>query len=141
MASVASREPPVGTLDRMSNSYLAQRSSLGSEPTDVHETVLLGRHSAAVAVTEQFPRNRQQGCACIAWLPPLMKKQFSANRQASKNNGIPYRLSSSRVWRIFSIDTGWPPPLLLVMVIMTSGMFCGLHDEWCPRADGGPYSP
>ena len=51
-----------------------------------------------------------------------MKKQFSANRQASKISGIPYRFNKARVCLMFSIETGWPPPLLLVIVIMTSGM-------------------
>ena len=39
------------------------------------------------------------------------------------NSGMPWRSQTSRVWRIFSIDTGWPPPELLVTVSMHSGMF------------------
>lgn len=44
------------------------------EPTDIHETVLFGRHGAAVSVTEQFPRDRQHWYVCIARFPLLDEK-------------------------------------------------------------------
>ena len=51
----------------------------------------------------------------------LMNHAFSANRQASRNSGLPNRSQSARTPRRFSSDTGCPPPELLVTVTMTSG--------------------
>ncbi len=51
-----------------------------------------------------------------------MNQAFSANRQASRKNGISCRSQTSRTARRFAIDTGWPPPELLVTVTMTSGI-------------------
>ena len=55
-----------------------------------------------------------------------MNQAFSANRQASRKNGTPCRWQTSRVARMFSRLTGWPPPELFVTVVMTSGTFPGL---------------
>ena len=51
----------------------------------------------------------------------LMNHAFSANRQPSRNSGLPCASHTSRIaWR-FSSETGWPPPELLVIVTMTTG--------------------
>ncbi len=51
----------------------------------------------------------------------LMKYAFSANRHASRKNGLRYVSHSARTPRRFSSETGWPPPELLVTVTITSG--------------------
>ena len=50
-----------------------------------------------------------------------MNHAFSANRQASRNSGLPYRSQTSRTARMLAMLTGWPPPELLVTVSITSG--------------------
>ena len=50
-----------------------------------------------------------------------MNQEFSANRQASRYSGMPWRAVTSRTARMFAMETGWPPPELLVTVSMTSG--------------------
>ncbi len=52
----------------------------------------------------------------------LMNQAFSANRQASRKNGMPWRSHTSRTARRLAIETGCPPPELLVTVTMTNGM-------------------
>ncbi|MPN21648.1 hypothetical protein SDC9_169028 [bioreactor metagenome] len=52
----------------------------------------------------------------------FIKYAFSANRQQSRYNGIPYLLKIFFVSRIFSIETGCPPPLLFVMVSIPIGI-------------------
>ncbi len=54
----------------------------------------------------------------------LMNQAFSANRHASRKNGLPNRSHSARTPRRFSSDTGWPPPELFVTVTITSGTRC-----------------
>ena len=51
----------------------------------------------------------------------LMNHAFSANRQASRNSGTPWRSHTARTARRFSSDTGWPPPELFVTVTNTTG--------------------
>ena len=51
-----------------------------------------------------------------------MNQAFSAKRHASKISGKSYSSHTSRTARTFSIDTGWPPPELLVTVNITIGM-------------------
>ena len=50
-----------------------------------------------------------------------MNHAFSANRQASRNSGLPYRSQTSRTARMLARLTGWPPPELFVTVSITSG--------------------
>ena len=50
-----------------------------------------------------------------------MNQAFSANRQASRKSGTPNRSQIARTPRRFSRQTGWPPPLLLVIVTNTTG--------------------
>ena len=50
-----------------------------------------------------------------------MNQAFSANRQASRNSGLPNRSQTSRTARTLAMLTGWPPPELLVTVSITSG--------------------
>ncbi len=51
----------------------------------------------------------------------LMNQAFSAKRQASMMNGLPYLSQRARIPRMFSRETGWPPPELFVMVTITIG--------------------
>ena len=51
----------------------------------------------------------------------LMNHAFSANRQASRNSGTPWRSHTARTARRFSSETGWPPPELFVTVTKTTG--------------------
>jgi hypothetical protein len=55
----------------------------------------------------------------------LMNQAFSANRQASRKRGTPWRSQIARTPRRFSRLTGWPPPELLVIVTKTAGTFAG----------------
>ena len=51
----------------------------------------------------------------------LMNQAFSAKRQASRMNGLPYLSQSARTPRRFSRETGCPPPELFVTVTITIG--------------------
>ena len=52
-----------------------------------------------------------------------MNQEFSANRQASRYSGMPCRLEqTSRTASMLPIETGCPPPELLVTVSITIGM-------------------
>ena len=59
-------------------------------------------------------------CACPG-SRSLMNHAFSANRQPSRNSGLPYRSQTSRTARRLASETGCPPPELLVIVTTTSG--------------------
>jgi hypothetical protein len=51
-----------------------------------------------------------------------MKYAFSANRQASRKNGMPCERRMREQPRMFSRLTGCPPPVLFVIVSMPSGI-------------------
>ena len=81
-----------------------------------------------------------------------MKNAFSAKRQASKKNGTPCRLQTALTSRMLASETGWPPPLLFVMVIMTRGIlspprssaFSSLETSMFPlkgERESGSYAP
>ena len=53
----------------------------------------------------------------------LMNQLFSANRQASRMNGMPCSRAMALAALMLARLTGWPPPELLVTVIMIIGMF------------------
>ncbi len=50
-----------------------------------------------------------------------MNQAFSAKRQASRKSGLPWAWAISETARRFSSETGWPPPELFVIVIITQG--------------------
>ena len=71
----------------------------------------------------------------------LMNQAFSANRQASRNSGIPFRSQTLRTSLRLASDTGWPPPELLVTVIMTTGMVAARAPRAAAPAPRRPCCP
>ena len=59
----------------------------------------------------------------------LMNHAFSANRQASRKSGTPWRSQTARTWRRFSSETGCPPPELFVTVTNTTGTWSPVRVE------------
>src|SRR3989339_485305 len=51
----------------------------------------------------------------------FMNQAFSAKRQASSIRGMPYLWAIAATALILSSATGWPPPVLLVIVRKTTG--------------------
>ena len=79
--------------------------------------------SASAAISRTMSATGTPG---VAGSRVLMNQAFSANRQASRNSGLPKRSQTSRTARMLAMLTGWPPPELFVTVSITSGTAAGL---------------
>ena len=74
--------------------------------------------SASDAISRTMSVTSRSACpGSRSW----MNQAFSAKRQASRNSRLPYASHTSRTARRLASDTGCPPPLLLVIVMNTTG--------------------
>ena len=95
----------------------------GQEAADVDQGVLLGAHGAAVGVAEELARDLLDAPVLLPGLAPLDEPGVLGEAGAVQEERHAVRACSSRdTSRTLARLTGWPPPLLLVMVSMTKGI-------------------
>ena len=93
------------------------------QAADVGEGVLLRGEGAAVGEREHLLRDLLGRPVRVPGSRSRMNQAFSANRQASRYSGMPWRAQTAFTASMFAIETGCPPPELLVTVSITSGIF------------------
>jgi len=121
--------------DLQAAALLGEAAVVDGQPApDVGQRVLFADiviPSARAAISRTMPAT---GTPAQPGSPVLMNQAFSANRQASRNSGLPSRSQTSRTAAMLARLTGWPPPELFVTVSITSGTAAARSASSAPSA-------